>query len=87
MQRLPVCSKRSQNLLVVNQFSLDKEVEVHGQAFQMQRVHRLAAASLDVKFLLLRGAVKLTGGHHEPLGGCVLNELAHVAQKCGLFAA
>ncbi len=78
MKRLPVRAERRENRLIPNDLAVFEEVQVYGAAFEVNTVHSLGAASLEVDGLLLGRTRQFAAGDHKALVGGVLDEFASI---------
>ena len=87
MKRLPVRAERRKNRLIPNDLAVFEEVQVYGAAFQVNAVHSLGAASLEVDGLLFGCTRQFAAGDHKALVSGVLDQFAGIQQECSLLSA
>jgi len=85
MQRFPICAQRSNDALVPNYLSFFEEVQVDSAPLEVDGVHGLGAASLNVQSLLLWCSGQLPASDHKTLLSSVLDEFAGIQQESGLL--
>jgi len=85
VQRFPVQPQRLNDRLAPDDLAVFEEVQINGAAFEVNAVHGLGSAGLEVDGLLLWRSGQFAAGHDKTLLSGVLDQFAGVQQERSLF--
>ena len=86
VQRFPVQPNWFNDCFAPDDLAVFEEVQINSATLQVDAVHGLGSAGLEVDGLLLWRSGQLTAGHDKPLLSGVGDQFANVQQERGLFS-
>ena len=78
VKALPILTDRRKSRDVVAEFAVAKEIQVNGASLEVDAVHRLTSARLDIDGLLFWGTGKFTARDYKAQLGRLVDEFGDI---------